>query len=177
MQPGAGVGIVLCKVPLQIPPRAVYLQQAVQCGKPSCHCMQGGAMHGPYWYAYWWEGGRCRSRYVGKHLPKERPMQPERTPLPSAHSEPTTDTVLRTIRNARRTTMGGLAFVPEVVRTSGLPVDEVHKALVTLERKGAVELRPESGMGRLSQDELRLSVAGPALPGMAPVRLSWVRML
>ena len=22
--------------------------------------------HGPYWYAYWWEEGKRRSRYVGK---------------------------------------------------------------------------------------------------------------
>ncbi|MBI3537057.1 MAG: hypothetical protein HY070_05820, partial [Chloroflexi bacterium] len=25
--------------------------------------------HGPYWYAYWKEEGRTRSRYVGRVLP------------------------------------------------------------------------------------------------------------
>ena len=37
-------------------------KQAVKCGKETCtRCP-----HGPYWYAYWWEDGRRRSRYVGK---------------------------------------------------------------------------------------------------------------
>ena len=36
--------------------------QHVKCGKSNCtQCP-----HGPYWYAYWWEDGRRRSRYVGK---------------------------------------------------------------------------------------------------------------
>ncbi len=39
-------------------------QQWVRCGKDNCtRCP-----HGPYWYAYWTEGGRRRSRYVGKLL-------------------------------------------------------------------------------------------------------------
>jgi hypothetical protein len=41
-------------------------EQWVRCGKPSCtRCP-----HGPYWYAYWSEGGRRMTRYVGK-LPEE----------------------------------------------------------------------------------------------------------
>jgi hypothetical protein len=43
-----------------------YRQQYVRCGKASCtRCP-----HGPYWYAYWRENGRARSRYVGKQLPE-----------------------------------------------------------------------------------------------------------
>jgi hypothetical protein len=39
-------------------------QEMVRCGKKGCtRCP-----HGPYWYAYWREGGRTRSRYVGKEL-------------------------------------------------------------------------------------------------------------
>lgn len=34
----------------------------VRCGKASCR----RCPHGPYWYAYWWEDGRRRSRYLGK---------------------------------------------------------------------------------------------------------------
>jgi len=34
----------------------------VKCGKEACT----KCPHGPYWYAYWREGGRRRSRYVGK---------------------------------------------------------------------------------------------------------------
>jgi hypothetical protein len=37
-------------------------KQAVKCGKATC----SRCPHGPYWYAYWWEDGRRRSRYVGK---------------------------------------------------------------------------------------------------------------
>jgi hypothetical protein len=43
-------------------PRVSLRAQTVRCGKPNCtRCP-----HGPYWYAYWTEGGRRRSRYVGK---------------------------------------------------------------------------------------------------------------
>ena len=43
-------------------PRVWLRAQQVRCGKPNCtRCP-----HGPYWYAYWTEGGRRRSRYVGK---------------------------------------------------------------------------------------------------------------
>ena len=38
-----------------------------RCGKANCtRCP-----HGPYWYAYWKEGGRTRSRYVGRVLPEK----------------------------------------------------------------------------------------------------------
>ena len=43
-------------------PEVKLRRQMVKCGKDSCtRCP-----HGPYWYAYWWEGGKRRSRYVGK---------------------------------------------------------------------------------------------------------------
>jgi hypothetical protein len=37
-------------------------RQHVKCGKATC----GRCPHGPYWYAYWWEEGRRRSRYIGR---------------------------------------------------------------------------------------------------------------
>ncbi|MDB5076481.1 MAG: transcriptional activator domain protein [Chloroflexi bacterium] len=44
-----------------------YSQQYRRCGKAGCpSCRPPGRGHGPYWYAYWWEGGRVRSRYLGK---------------------------------------------------------------------------------------------------------------
>lgn len=43
-----------------------YRQQSVNCGKRGCKTCP----HGPYWYAYWREGGRLRSRYIGKSLPE-----------------------------------------------------------------------------------------------------------
>jgi hypothetical protein len=45
----------------------IYRLQRVKCGKPNCKCASGEG-HGPYWYAYWWEKGRTRSKYIGKTL-------------------------------------------------------------------------------------------------------------
>lgn len=46
----------------QSTPDVKLRQRAVKCGKAACtRCP-----HGPYWYAYWWEGGKRRSRYLGK---------------------------------------------------------------------------------------------------------------
>jgi hypothetical protein len=55
--------------PVDEPGRVTFRQEMVKCGKDGCtRCP-----HGPYWYAYWREGGRTRSRYVGKTLPGEQP--------------------------------------------------------------------------------------------------------
>ena len=42
-------------------------QQMVKCGRDSCTTCP----HGPYWYAYWREDGKRRSKYVGKLLDEE----------------------------------------------------------------------------------------------------------
>jgi hypothetical protein len=44
-----------------------FRQEMVRCGKDGCTTCP----HGPYWYAYWREDGRTRSRYIGKQLPAE----------------------------------------------------------------------------------------------------------
>jgi len=46
-----------------------YHLERVRCGKENCKCSKG-ELHGPYWYAYWSEGGKVRSQYIGKRLPK-----------------------------------------------------------------------------------------------------------
>lgn len=46
-----------------------YQHQYRKCGKPSCSTCRDGQGHGPYWYAYWREGSRLRSGYIGKILP------------------------------------------------------------------------------------------------------------
>lgn len=51
--------------------KVTYRQEHVTCGKKGCSTCP----HGPYWYAYWKEGGRTRSRYIGRHLPGE-PVEP-----------------------------------------------------------------------------------------------------
>jgi hypothetical protein len=46
--------------------KVTYRLEPVRCGKQGCtRCP-----HGPYWYAYWREDGRLRSRYIGRHLPE-----------------------------------------------------------------------------------------------------------
>ena len=45
--------------------RVGYRLEGVKCGKRGCtRCP-----HGPYWYAYWRESGKLRSKYIGKDLP------------------------------------------------------------------------------------------------------------
>jgi hypothetical protein len=46
-----------------------YRRELVRCGKKDCKCAEG-QLHGPYWYAYWMEGGRTKSQYIGKKLPR-----------------------------------------------------------------------------------------------------------
>jgi len=46
--------------------KVTYRQERVRCGRSSCT----KCPHGPYWYAYWREDGRLRSRYIGKHFPE-----------------------------------------------------------------------------------------------------------
>ncbi len=46
-----------------------YQLQYRKCGKASCSTCRNGQGHGPYWYAYWREGSRLRSGYIGKVHP------------------------------------------------------------------------------------------------------------
>lgn len=68
----------------------------------------------------------------------------------------------------------GLTSVPKLVRLLGgsLSRPEVHAELIRLTRAGRMELRPESGMGRLSTEDLALCIPGPQ-----GSKLSWVRRI
>lgn len=44
-----------------------YQLQYRKCGKPSCSTCRNGQGHGPYWYAYWRQGSRLISGYIGKN--------------------------------------------------------------------------------------------------------------
>ena len=46
-----------------------YQLQYRKCGKVTCSTCRKGQGHGPYWYAYWREGSRLRSGYIGKVHP------------------------------------------------------------------------------------------------------------
>ncbi|GAC1388872.1 MAG: hypothetical protein NVS4B12_12050 [Ktedonobacteraceae bacterium] len=56
--------------------RITYQFQHRKCGKTSCSTCRNGQGHGPYWYAYWREGSRLRSGYVGKINPHETDAAP-----------------------------------------------------------------------------------------------------
>lgn len=43
-------------------PKVSLRKQMVRCGKDGCT----KCPHGPYWYAYWTEDGKRKSRYVGR---------------------------------------------------------------------------------------------------------------
>jgi hypothetical protein len=66
----------------------------------------------------------------------------------------------------------GLTFVPKIVRVLGGPeaCQAVHAELLRGARAGVFELRPESGMGRLSAED-----AAFCIPGPQGSTLSWVR--
>ncbi len=47
----------------------LYQLERVRCGKAGCKCAgKDGELHGPYWYAYWRDNGKLKSRYVSKQL-------------------------------------------------------------------------------------------------------------
>ena len=47
----------------------LYQLERVRCGKIGCKCAgENGELHGPYWYAYWRDEGKLKSRYIGKQL-------------------------------------------------------------------------------------------------------------
>src|SRR5436309_4863841 len=51
--------------------RIAYRQQFTRCGKQRCRKCKEGEGHGPYWYAYWSENGRTKTKYVGVRLPPD----------------------------------------------------------------------------------------------------------
>ena len=51
-------------------PDGLYRLEYTKCNRTSCKKCQDGKGHGPYWYRYWWEGGKTRKKYVGKELPE-----------------------------------------------------------------------------------------------------------
>ncbi len=74
----------------------------------------------------------------------------------------------REIRNRSRETSLPIR-IPELLRSTGTPVEEGKRALIDGAARGLFELEPESGMGRLSGEDAELCPPGPM-----GTRLSWV---
>ena len=51
----------------EMPAKVTLRRQLVKCGKRNC-----ARLHGPYWYAEWWTGGKVRTAYVGTDDALER---------------------------------------------------------------------------------------------------------
>jgi len=49
----------------RVPPRATLQRERINCGKCRACKGSGRLVHGPYWYVYWFAGGKTRSAYVG----------------------------------------------------------------------------------------------------------------
>jgi len=47
--------------------KITYQLEKIKCGKKKCKCNKG-KLHGPYWYAYSWNGKKLTSKYIGKEL-------------------------------------------------------------------------------------------------------------
>jgi len=74
--------------------------------------------------------------------------------------------------DAARDPGSGMSFVPAIVRrlSAAMPVSDALELLMRAARRELIELRPEGGLGRLSDEELALCPPGPA-----GTRLSWAR--
>jgi hypothetical protein len=88
-----------------------------------------------------------------------------------ADSIPELSRILRAIDTARDDGLG-LSFVPKVAGLLAADIDlaTVKRTLLEAASRGLVELRPEGGLGRLSDAELQACPDGPQ-----GTRLSWVR--
>ena len=49
--------------------KVTYRQQRTFCGKSNCRRCLAKIGHGPYWYGFWTENGRTRTKYIGKNAP------------------------------------------------------------------------------------------------------------
>jgi hypothetical protein len=61
------LGIIMTQLPSDH--TITYQLQYRKCGKPTCRTCRMGPGHGPYWYAYWRDGSRLHSAYIGKVRP------------------------------------------------------------------------------------------------------------
>ncbi len=61
--------------------KVTYRREEVRCGKANCtRCP-----HGPYWYAYWREDGKLRSRYLGSAKAGASPVDAPAADTASEH--------------------------------------------------------------------------------------------
>jgi hypothetical protein len=99
----------------------------------------------------------------------------EATPLSMMASEqpaaPKRSALAEAVMSAAEGNKSKLADVSSVVKAMGGNVKAAHKAILEAERRGAIELRPEGGLNRLSKDELALTLPGPSKTRLSKIRV------
>lgn len=85
--------------------------------------------------------------------------------LPAEARQPSPERDLRLVLDAARaecalSNMAPLVFVATVVRACKMPVERAHAAIHLGAMQGLLELRPESGMGRLSKEDAAICPKG-----------------
>lgn len=92
-------------------------------------------------------------------------------PRPQREGTALADAILTELRRSVRGAVG-LSYVPDAVRALAThPLPEVHRLLLDAARSGRIELQPDSGLDRLTQEEKELCPPGPH-----GTRLSWARL-
>ena len=109
----------------------------IRCARAGCRVCSanntGQRGHGPYWYAFWKEDGRTRSKYLGKELPPE--LAAHRT-QPHTVSEPPPSP------QSIRSTLFASGLPPSKAGLSRLNVQTFGEWLLTVERgAGSHELK------------------------------------
>jgi hypothetical protein len=113
----------------------------VRCGK-GC----GGCPHGPYWYAYWREGGKVKKRYVGKGDPRTHAPDPP----PELPPRPDRLDAIFCDRSA------SIAIAAEIL---GVRVGAPHAEAKAAYRRLSLELHPDRVVGGSARPMMRLNSA------------------
>lgn len=98
----------------------------------------------------------------------------ERTGEPHSFGNDRLDAVMRHMAPTRAESVG-LSFVPDMMdrlMADGMSKEQAHKALIEAHRAGLIELRPESGLSRLSREQTDILPNGPQ-----GTKLSWARQI
>ena len=107
---------------MALPPEnqhVTYQLQYRKCGKSSCSTCRDKQGHGPYWYAYWREGTRLRSGYVGKENPYQPVVSNQERDEATAHDTTVTD--IASANEQRHTSEPHVAHRAESFKITSMP--------------------------------------------------------
>lgn len=113
--------------------KVTYRQQYTRCGKQRCRKCKEGPGHGPYWYAFYSEGGRTVSKYIGIHAPAELDSAKSSAPRLSGADAPdkaspakTESTTFKRAEGAAQASKSNVATQDEHTRDDGRPLLRIY---------------------------------------------------